>query len=91
MRLRQIDHGFQDERRIAGYSDLAGALADPGQSSGGTMAFGAGHSWVEIYSNRLERLRAAIGALRSALLMKADNVEAVFHEVISSNGVRQDY
>jgi len=49
----------QDIRR-----DLAGALADPGQSSGGTMAFGAGHSWVEIYSNRLERLRAAIGALR---------------------------
>ena len=75
----------QDIRR-----DLAGALADPGQSSGGTMAFGAGHSWVEIYSNRLERLRAAIGALRSALLMKADNVEAVFHEVISKHPLLLD-
>jgi hypothetical protein len=48
----------QDIRR-----DLAGALADPGQSGGGTMAFGAGPSWIETYSNRLERRnrRATLG------------------------------
>jgi len=75
----------QDIRR-----DLAGALADPGQSGGGTMAFGGGPSWIEIYSNRLERLRAAIGALRAALLLKADDVEAVFHEVISTHPLLLD-
>jgi hypothetical protein len=75
----------QDIRR-----DLAVALADPGQSGGGTMSIGAGPPWIEIYSNRLERLRAAIGALRSALLLKADDVEAVFHDVISKHPLLLD-
>ena len=50
----------QDIRR-----DLARALAGLGQSGGGTMSFGGRPSWVENYSNRLERLRVAIAALRS--------------------------
>lgn len=78
----------QDIRR-----DLAFALAGPSQSRGGTMSFGPGPgppSWIEVYSNRMERLRVAVAALRSALLLKTDEVEAVFHEILSQHPLLLD-
>lgn len=75
----------QDMRR-----DMANALADPPQSGGATMSFGSSPSWIDKYSNRLERLKAGIEALRSALLLRADDVEAVFHEVIRKHPLLLD-
>lgn len=72
------------------HRDLARALAGFGLSGGGTFQFGERPSWVEMYSIRMERLRVAIGALRSALSFKSDDVEAVFHDVISNHPLLLD-
>jgi hypothetical protein len=75
----------QDLRR-----DIARALADPEQAGGGTMSFQGGNSWIEIYANRLDRLKAAIDALRMSLQLRADDIESVFHEVINRHPLLLD-
>lgn len=70
--------------------DLAGALSEPGKPGGGTMSFGAGPSWIENYSNRLEHLQTAIDALHAALMNKAEDVESVFHEIIANHPLLLD-
>ncbi len=75
----------QDIRR-----DMANALADPTQSGGGTMSSGAGPSWLETYSNRMETLNTAIADLRAALLTNGDGVEAVFHDVLQKHPLLLD-
>jgi len=67
----------QDIRR-----DLSAALSKPGESGGGSISLGSGNTWIEDYTNRLERLRSAIADLRAALLTKGEDVEAVFHDVL---------
>ena len=70
--------------------DFVLALGDPGQSRTGTISLGGGSTWIESYSKRLERLRVAIDALRSALQSKAEDVEAVFHEIIRKHPLLLD-
>jgi len=63
---------------------------DPGQTRGGTISLGGGPSWTEVYSDRLERLRSAIAVLRAALLLKSDDIEAVFHETLQKHPLLLD-
>lgn len=70
--------------------DLASAMSEPGNPGGGTMSFGAGPSWIESYSNRLEHLQVAMDALHGALQNKADEVESVFHNVIARHPLLLD-
>lgn len=62
--------------------DLARALSELEKPGSGTLSFGAEPSWIEAYSNRLERLETAIKALRNALQSRSDAVESVFHNLI---------
>jgi hypothetical protein len=70
--------------------DLASWLADPTQERGGSMTLGVGPDWLAIYSDRLARLGASIAALRAALQVHADDVEAVFHEVLLAHPLLLD-
>lgn len=92
----QADHCAWDQRTVNVRvqhdlrRDLARSLSDPEGLGGGTMSLGGGPSWVESYSNRLDRLRTAIDALRSALQSKGADVEAVFHELIARHPLLLD-
>lgn len=70
--------------------DLAALLADPAQERGGSISLGGGPQWVEVYANRLERLREAIAALRAALQSHSEDVESVFHEVLAAHPLLLD-
>lgn len=54
------------------------------------MSFGAGPQWLEAYSNRLELLGRAIAALRAALQVHGEEVEAVFHDVLQEHPLLLD-
>lgn len=66
--------------------DIASRLADPTQERGGSMSLGGGPDWLATYSDRLARLSAGIAALQ----VHADDVEAVFHEVLLANPLLLD-
>lgn len=70
--------------------DLATLLADPTQERGGSISLGGGPQWIEIYANRLERLRAAIAALRVALQSRYGDVESAFHDVLVAHPLLLD-
>lgn len=70
--------------------DLASWLADPTQERGGSMSFGNGPNWLEVYSDRLARLAAGIAALRAALQTRSWDLEAVFHDVLVSHPLLLD-
>ena len=70
--------------------DLASWLADPTQERGGSMSLGGGPNWLEVYSDRLARLAAGIAALRAALQVHAEDVEAVFHDVLVAHPLLLD-
>jgi hypothetical protein len=70
--------------------DLATLLADPTQERGGSISLGGGPQWIEVYTNRLERLREAIAALRAALQSHSGDVESTFHDVLAAHPLLLD-
>jgi hypothetical protein len=70
--------------------DIASRLADPTQERGGSMSLGGGPDYFATYSDRLTRLGSSIEALRAALQTHADDVEALFHEVLLENPLLLD-
>jgi len=70
--------------------DLASWLTDPTQERGGSVSLGGGPDWLVVYSDRLARLGASIQALRAALQGSAEDVEAVFHEVLAAHPLLLD-
>ncbi|MEE1903277.1 Shedu anti-phage system protein SduA domain-containing protein [Pseudomonas inefficax] len=76
----------QDLRR-----DIATALAAVGRAKpGGTSSFGGEPKWLEQYNNRLDTLKTAITDLSEALKFQADDIEAVFHQILEKHPVLLD-
>lgn len=62
--------------------DLARTLSDPTGEQGGSLSLGAPDAWLQQFTDRLDYLREALEALRSALDYRGDDVESVFHAIL---------
>lgn len=56
----------------------------------GTSSFGGEPKWLEQYNNRLDTLKTAITDLSEALKFQADDIEAVFHQILEKHPVLLD-
>jgi hypothetical protein len=54
------------------------------------LSFGATNEWAEKYTNRLNSLQKAIGALRENLLFNATAPEEAFHRLLEDNPILLD-